>query len=196
MPTTCRRGEWCTYHDTIILVNPLASASPPSSIRLILVYLSSRQQRGWTWMNGTSHFPGGMFRCIMRYINRRQYTMTRWSHSFVCTSHQLIFIIMQTYLKVLEFYNACQVHYLSSVCLRLSQFSRISFVQYIGVCVVSLSISLMMIVRIRVLYFIIIIKSEVWPIYHCLRFDNETMVCAVCLIFIFLQTEHYFSEWF
>ena len=31
----------------------------------------------------------------------------------------------------------------------------------------SLPISLMMIVRIRVLYLIIIIKSEVWPICHC-----------------------------
>ena len=30
-------------------------------------------------------------------------------------------------------------------------------------------------------YLIIIIKSKVWPICHCLGLDNETMVCAVCL---------------
>ena len=35
------------------------------------------------------------------------------------------------------------------------------------------------------LCFIIIIKSEVWTIIHCLGLGNETMVCAVCL-FIFL----------
>ena len=33
-----------------------------------------------------------------------------WSYSFVCTLHYLIIIIMQTYLKVLNFYNACHVH--------------------------------------------------------------------------------------
>ena len=35
----------------------------------------------------------------------------------------------------------------------------------------------------------IIIKSEVWPICHCLRSGNETMVCAVCLS-IFLWGKH------
>ena len=39
----------------------------------------------------------------------------------------------------------------------------------------------MMVVRIQVLYLIIIIKSEVWPICHCLGFGHETMACAVCL---------------
>ena len=32
-----------------------------------------------------------------------------------------------------------------------------------------------------VLYLIIIIKSEVWIINHCLGLGHETMVCAVCL---------------
>ena len=32
---------------------------------------------------------------------------------------------------------------------------------------------------------IIIIKSEVWTIIHCIGLGHETMVCAVCL-FIFL----------
>ena len=69
-----------------------------------------------------------------------------------------------------------------SVCLRLSQFSQLSFMQYIGLCVFSLPISLiMMFVRISVLYLIVIIKSVVRPIFHCLRLGHETMVCAVCL---------------
>ena len=49
---------------------------------------------------------------------------------------------------------------LSSVCLRLSQFVQLSFIQYMGLCVYSLPISLVMIVWIRQLY-LIIIKSEV-----------------------------------
>ena len=57
--------------------------------------------------------------------------------------------------------------------------------QYIGLYVFSVPIYLKMIVRIRALYFIITIKSEVWPICHCLGFGHETMVCAVYL-FIFL----------
>ena len=49
-----------------------------------------------------------------------------------------------------------------------------------GLCVFSLPISLMMIMRICVLY-LIIIKSEAWPIYHCLGLGHETMVCTVCI---------------
>ena len=32
-----------------------------------------------------------------------------------------------------------------------------------------------------VLHLIIIIKSEIWPITHCLGFSHKTMVCAVCI---------------
>ena len=53
-----------------------------------------------------------------------------------------------------------------------------------GLCVFSLPISLMMIVRIPVLDLFISIKTGVWPICHCL--GHETMICAVCLS-IFLQ---------
>ena len=38
-----------------------------------------------------------------------------------------------------------------------------------------------MIERIYILCLIIIIKSEVWTISHCLGLGHETMVCAVCL---------------
>ena len=73
-----------------------------------------------------------------------------------------------------------------SLCPRLSQFSQLYFKQYMGLCVFNLHISLMTILRIRVLYLIIIIKWEVWAIFHCLRLDNDTMVCVVCLsIFLY-----------
>ena len=68
---------------------------------------------------------------------------------------------------------------LSSVCIRLSQFSQISFMQYMRLHVFSLPISLMITVKICVLYLVIIIKSEVWPICHCFRVRswNNGMRC-------------------
>ena len=70
---------------------------------------------------------------------------------------------------------------LSSVWVRLSILSQLFIVQYVGLCVFSLPISSRMIERICILCLIIIIKSEVWTITHCLDFGHETMVCAVCL---------------
>ena len=67
----------------------------------------------------------------------------------------------------------------SSVRLRLCQFSQSSFMLYIRLCVLSSPISVMMIVRIPLLDLVIIIKSEVWPNYHCLGLGHETIVCAV-----------------
>ena len=57
--------------------------------------------------------------------------MARWKYSFVSTLHYLIIIIMLTYMRVLNFWNACPV-ILSSVCLSLGQFSQSSFMQYMG----------------------------------------------------------------
>ena len=77
------------------------------------------------------------------------------------------------------------IYILSSVWVRssiLSQLSIIqSIIQYVGLCVFSLPTPLVMIGRIYVLCLIIIIKSEVWTVTHCLRLSHETMVCAVCL---------------
>ena len=70
---------------------------------------------------------------------------------------------------------------LSSVWVRLSIFSQLFIIQYVGLCVFSLPISVVMIEIIYILCLIIIIKSEVWTITHCLGFGHETMVCAVCL---------------
>ena len=62
-----------------------------------------------------------------------------------------------------------------------------------GLCVLSLSIVRMMVVKIFVLYLIIIINSEVWSICHYLGLGHETMVYAVCLP-IFLWREIFFSH--
>ena len=74
---------------------------------------------------------------------------------------------------------------LSSVWVRLSIFSQLSIIQYVGLCVFSLPISFVMIERIYILCLIIIIKSEVWTITYCLGLGHETMVCAVCLSIFF-----------
>ena len=73
------------------------------------------------------------------------------------------------------------VYYVSSMCLRWDQFSQLSLMQYIGMSVFSSPIYLMMIAGRYVLAVIIIINSQVWPIFHCLGLGHETMVCAVCL---------------
>ena len=70
---------------------------------------------------------------------------------------------------------------LSSVCVRLSIFSPLSIIQYVGLYVFSLPISLVMNKIIYILCLIIIIKSGVWTTTHCLGLGHETMVSAVCL---------------
>ena len=65
---------------------------------------------------------------------------------------------------------------LSCMWVRLSIFSQLSIIQYMGLCVFNLTISLVMIERIYNL-FIIIIKSELWAIIHCLWLGHETLVC-------------------
>ena len=76
---------------------------------------------------------------------------------------------------------------LSSVWVRLSIFSPLSIIQCVGLYVFSLPISLVIIEIICILCLIIIIKSEVWTITHCLGLGYETMVSAVCLsIFLWI----------
>ena len=73
---------------------------------------------------------------------------------------------------------------LSIMCVRLSHFFPLSFMQNMGLCVFGLLISPAMASRISILY-LNIIKSEVWLICNYLWLSHETMVCAVCLsIFI------------
>ena len=114
------------------------------------------------------------------------YVLACRSYSFVCTVHHLIIIIVQTYLKTL---NLPVRNILSSVWVRLSIFSQLSIIQYVGLCIFSLPISFVVIERIYILCIIIIIKSEVWTITHCLGLGHETIVCTVCLS-IFLSYHH------
>ena len=82
-------------------------------------------------------------------------------------------------------YKMPVIYILSSVWVWLGIFSQLPIVQCVGQCVFSLLISFVMIERIYILCLIIIIKSEVWTITHCLGLGHETMVCAVCLSILF-----------
>ena len=73
------------------------------------------------------------------------------------------------------------LYILWSVSLRLSQFSQLSFIQYLGLCVFSIPNSHMMIVRMHAAWCIIIIsKSKLWIINHCLWLRSEMMGRGVC----------------
>ena len=72
---------------------------------------------------------------------------------------------------------------LSSVCLRFGQFSQLSFIQYMELCVFSLPNSPVMIVRMCTLSYyhhqIGIMNHN-----HCLGLGHETMIWAVCLTMV------------
>ena len=99
---------------------------------------------------------------------------------------QIVFVCLP-YLKAL---NLPVRYIMSSVWVRLSIFSPYIYIYiyiyvYICVCVglyvFCLPISLVMIDTIYILCLIIIIKSEVWTITHCLGLGHEIMVSAVSL---------------
>ena len=73
---------------------------------------------------------------------------------------------------------------LPSVYLRLRQFSQLSLIQYMGLCVFSLPNSPVMIVRMWTLFHY---RHHTGSMnhYHCLGLGHETMVCAVCLTMFF-----------
>ena len=71
---------------------------------------------------------------------------------------------------------------LSSVWVRLSIFSSLSIIQYVGLYVLSLPISLVMIERIYILCLIIIIKWKVWTITHC------QVMKQWCPLYVFLYS--------
>ena len=88
--------------------------------------------------------------------------------------------------KDIELMKCLSDIFLSCVWVGQGTFSQLSIIQYVGLCVFNLPISPVMIKRIYILcLIIIIIKSEVWTITHCLGLGHETMVYAVCLSVFF-----------
>ena len=116
------------------------------------------------------------------------YDECKWSDMFSLTGRIRFFvqytISLSSWCKLIwrHWTYKMPVRYiLSSVWVRSSIFSQLFIIQYVGLCVFSLPISLMIIERIYILCLIIIIKSVKWTISHCLGLGHETMVCTVCL---------------
>ena len=74
---------------------------------------------------------------------------------------------------------------LSSVWVRFNTLSPLSIIQYVGLYVFRLPISVVMIERIYILCLIIIIKSEVWTITHCLGLCHGTIHCMSFYILLY-----------
>ena len=110
---------------------------------------------------------------IIRYIiGQRMYL-------FVCTIQHIAIIIMRIVWKHWKHQKFVRC-ILSNVRLRLSVFSEWSFMQYIGLCGISIPISLLW-QKIFVLHFIVVIKSQIWIFSHYSGLAHGT-VHAQCLI--------------
>ena len=115
--------------------------------------------------------------------------------------------------EVIELLICLSGTFVSSVCLRLSQFSQLFFMQYKGLLCIQLTHLSYGDCENTCTYYhlIIIIKSEVWPIYHCLGLSLETMLFTVfffysyaLLTYEFIATmvrrektlaNYFFGEW-
>ena len=148
------------------------------------MFVSSYSVTYWICVPGG---PGICFQCYCAVYDECKYSDTFWLADRTSLFVQYT-ISLSSLCKLIwrHWTYKMPVRYiLSSVWVRLSIFSPLSIIQYVGLYVFSLPISLMMIERIYILCLIIIIKSEVWTITHCLGLGHETMVSAVCLSILF-----------
>ena len=120
-----------------------------------------------------------LFLCSLWWVQVVWYVLAFRSHSFVCTLHHLIIIIVQIYLKTLNLSSACQIYFVE----RVSKIKHILSVIHYTICgAVCFQFAHFLCDDWENIYILIlIIKSEVWTITHCLGLGHETMVCGVCL---------------
>ena len=113
-----------------------------------------------------------------------EYALAWRSYSFICTLHHLIIIIVQTYLKTLNLWNACQIY-----CECVSKIKHILSVIHFTTCrAVCFQFTHSPYDGWENIYIpCLIIKSKVWTITRCLGLGHETILCPVCLsIFFFI----------
>ena len=135
------------------------------------LYLNSAMAVGLIWIDGW------IWRLdFVAFIIVQSYDVCKWSSTLWPDGGNCLFPHYITSLSSLcrciwkhWTYIMLFMYILSIVYLRLSQFSQLSFIQYMWLCVFSLPISLMMIVKLHVLYLNIILKLEVWPISNTTR---------------------------
>ena len=129
------------------------------------------------------HTPGNLGFCFHYYravYDACKYPNTLRPEGYICMfAHYRISLSSScrfiwrhwTYKKLVRYI-------LSNACKRLSQFSQLSFMQYMGLCVFCLPISLVMIVRICILYLIIlyyyqIVSMNNWPLFSVRSWNND-----------------------
>ena len=125
-----------------------------------------------------------LFLCRLWWVQIFGYVLACRSCLFVCTLHHLIIIIVQTYLRTLNLWNACQIYFVECVS-KIKHIFSVFQIYHIWGCVFSVYPFPLWWLKEYTLCLIIIIKSEVWTIIHCLGLGHETMVCAVCLSIFF-----------
>ena len=115
---------------------------------------------------------------IMKLRKMRPSELLYFIYSFI---YSFIIYLMLVFLSLIIFI------------LRLSQFSQFFHAMHGAVCIQLTHLSYYdcenRCTLSRGIYPIIIIKSKVWSIFHCLGSGHETMVCVVCLstgIFLFI----------
>ena len=138
--------------------------------------------------------------CLFQYMSRKSWVLFSPSLCcfMMCSSIRLhyclivVFVCLQfTYIISLPLsfgltwrhctHKMLVRHLLSNMCLGLSQFSQLLFMQYMGLCVFSLPISFVMILKMRALRLIIIMKSESLAILNVTSWNNgmRYMSCYV-----------------
>ena len=140
--------------------------------------------------------PGICFHCNCAVYDECKYSDTFWLADRTCLFVQYT-ISLSSLCKLIRrhwTYKMPVRYILSSVWIRLSIFSPLSIMHHMGLYVFSLPISLVMIERIHIRCLIIIIKSEVWTITHCLGLGHETIVSAVYLSYSLFASE--MPQWF
>ena len=145
---------------------------------------------GHTGNNHQCHVPGKPGICFHYYC--AVYDECKYSDTFWLADRSRLFVQCTISLSSLckliwrHWTYKMPVRYISSsVWVRLSILSPLSIIQCVGPYVFSLNMSLVMIERRYILCLFITIKSEVWTISHCLGWDHETMVSAVCISIFF-----------
>ena len=126
--------------------------------------------------------------CSLWWVQIVGYVLACRSYSFVCTVHHLIIIIVQTYRKILNLYNACQIYFVECVSEIKHILSDIHYTICGAVCSQFTHFSCDDWENIYTLcYYHHQIGSMNY--YPFLGLGHETMVCAVCLsIFLYILT--------
>ena len=107
----------------------------PTVIFSLVVYLRCLLHHILSLIAYTSEKTGNLFSlllCSSSWVQIVGYVLVCRSYSFVCTVHNLIIIFAQKYLEPLNLYKMPVRYILWSVWIRLSLFSQVSIIRYVG----------------------------------------------------------------